>query len=136
MAVADRLGKLVELIQSRVGQELQARALEASMALRGAGLRVLRGRRSGRRYRIPTTKRYYTASAPGEPPAVRTGVFRLSWQVAPDGIVPGINTRYGKLAGWLEEGTRKMKPRPYVERIKAAAWPQVQRIYRRPYLGG
>ena len=48
----------------------------------------------GRRYKVPGTYRrqrdpvtgqmkngrYYTASAPGEPPAVRTGIFRLSWQ--------------------------------------------------------
>lgn len=135
MAVAERLQDLRDTLRFRIEEELRARALEASMALHGASQRVLSGRRSGRRYRIPGTRRYYTASAPGEPPAVRTGIFRLSWQMAPEGIIPGIATRYGKLAGWLEEGTRRMKPRPYVDAVKALAWPKVQRIYRRPYLG-
>lgn len=34
---------------------------------------------SGRTYKVPGTDTTYTASAPGEPPAVREGVYRSSW---------------------------------------------------------
>lgn len=114
--------------------ELRGRATEGSMELRNAALKVLRGRRSGRVYRIPGTKRTYRASAPGEPPAVRTGLFRLSWHEAPREGKPAIETLKADLAKWLEEGTRKMESRPYVDPIRAKAWPRIQRIYRRRYL--
>lgn len=127
---------MVDRIRGMIEAELQGRALEASNALRNAALRVLRGQRHGRRYRIPFTRRYYTASAPGEPPAARTGAFRLSWFVAPRNFNPGIETTQPQLAKWLQEGTRKMAPRPYREPILRMAWPRVQRIYTRRYLRG
>lgn len=128
------LGQRLEHLRQIVQAELAWRAQEASQILRNAALRVLRGQRSGRRYRIPGTTRYYTASAPGEPPAVRTGAFRLSWFAIPRGMSPGIETVYPRLARWLQEGTRRMRPRPFREPILRMAWPMVQRVYRRPYL--
>ena len=53
--------------------------MRAVNAIRNAELEVLRGKRSGRVYRKPHTKSHYTASAPGEPPARRTGNLRLNW---------------------------------------------------------
>lgn len=35
---------------------------------------------SGRTYKVPGTETTYTASAPGEPPAIREGVYRSSWK--------------------------------------------------------
>ena len=64
-------------------QEVAARAVRASNELRNAALNVLRGQRTGRVYRKPHTKHAtYTASAPGEPPAVRTGMLRMSWSLS------------------------------------------------------
>ena len=77
------LEAIVESINEDVKHQLEGRTYRASNELRNAALLVLRGQRGGRRYRVPGTKRYYTASAPGEPPAVRTGAFRLSWQPDP-----------------------------------------------------
>ena len=67
-------------IAEKIQHQMESRAVRASYELYNASQLVLRGQRHGRRYRVPGTKRYYTASAPGEPPAVRTGAFRMSWQ--------------------------------------------------------
>lgn len=119
--------------------------------LRNAELKVLSGQRSGRRYNVPGTGRVkyykrthkaaityrtYAASAPGEPPAVRTGTLRTSWQPVvkdlPDGVHLRLNTSQNgrKYPGYLENGTGKMAPRPYVKRIQEMAEPQIRRAYR------
>ena len=38
-----------------------------------------------------------------------------------------------RYAGDLENGTPKMAPRPFVERIKAEAAPEIKKIYSEPY---
>jgi len=126
---------------ANVTKEVQARAYQASNELRTASLYVLRGQRSGRVYRIPHTKKTYQASAPGEPPAVRTGVFRLSWApkitTTENGVIAAIESdvMVGKynLGNLLEGGTKKMAPRPYKEAVKARALPKILAIYKQPY---
>lgn len=80
--------------------------------------RNLSGTRSGRIYRVVGTKRKYTASAPGEAPAVRTGRLRNSIKYTISGwaglhLVGRVGTtlEYG---AWLEHGTTKMDARPYI----------------------
>ena len=91
--------------------------------------------------------RYYTASAPGEPPAVRTGAFRMSWQArsyvegsgddfaVTSAVESRIRTDNGKylLGKILEEGTENMEPRPHHDAIKQMALPKIERIYSEPY---
>ena len=127
-------------MQSRIQQtvkETQSKAkscaVRASNALRNAELNVLRGQRSGRRYRKPGVSTYYTASAAGEPPAVRTGMLRMSWGIKAEGDGKGnytaaiyTDTKYAKM---LEEGTSRMKPRPYKEKIIEKAKPTVIQIF-------
>lgn len=36
-------------------------------------------------------------------------------------------------AGYLDEGTRKMAARPFSEKIKEEATPEIKRIYNEPY---
>lgn len=114
-----------------VGQDLERRALAVEnaqkrlLSLHGSG-RVYtttfwtdaRGRLRRGRARVP-----HQASAPGEPPAVDTGLLRASigHTVATDaeglyaeigsggGVAPGV-----KYAAYLELGTSKMEPRPYL----------------------
>jgi hypothetical protein len=76
---AQVIGKIVQTTLKGIQQEVASRTYRASNELRNAALFVLRGQRSGRRYRIPGSSVDYTASAPGEAPANRTGLFRLSW---------------------------------------------------------
>ena len=102
----------------------------------------MKGQRSGRVYRKPYTKKAtYTASAPGEPPARRTGNLRLHW----NGDVKGGTTSGGgasltaalesgePYAILLEHGTSKMAARPFVERIKEKAAPEIKKIFSGPY---
>lgn len=110
-------------------------AVRASNELRNAALNVLRGQRSGRRYKKPGTKATYTASAPGEPPAVRTGALRMSWGMKATGdskgnYTAGIYTDVS-YAEKLDEGTPggKVEPRPYKEKTIDRARPKVVQIF-------
>lgn len=154
----------VEEICEKVTQGMKSRGYEAANELRNSSQKILRGQRHGREYIVPGTGRVkynkrkktatitykkYRASAPGEPPAVRTGAFRGSWQtqmeVANDGsnnvsvksyIESSTRTDNGKylLGEVLEEGTSRMSPRPYQEKIQEDALPKILRIYKRPYV--
>lgn len=147
----------VENATDRIRFEMERRSYLAANELRNCSQLVLRGQRSGRRYKVPGTYRrqkdktdgkmkngrYYTASAPGEPPAVRTGIFRMSWQpkayIVFGSYISRIeseartdNGRYA-LGEILEEGTSRMAPRPYQDRILEMAEPKIVRIYSQPY---
>lgn len=145
-------------IADSIQNQMDSRAVRASYELYNSAQLVLRGQRSGRRYKVPGTYkrqrdptdgkmkngRYYTASAPGEPPAVRTGAFRMSWQPTAQRVY-GVNFSRiqsdlrvddGKhnLGDILENGTRRMEPRPFEERIIKHAENRINRIYSEPYI--
>lgn len=130
-----------------VKNEVNSRTYRAANELRNAELKVLRGSRGGRKYRMPNTKRaHYTASAPGQPPAVRTGAFRASWNTNVH-IEEGWSSSYkavasiesGERAGGyllgelLENGTSRMAARPYKQKIIEKALPKIRQIYSAPY---
>lgn len=146
-----------------IKRQMQSRGYRAANELRTASQLVLRGQRSGRRYIVPgtgsvkyykksktakITYKYYTASAPGEPPAVRTGALRMSWQprtyVANYGdnyevhsqARSGQKTDNGKylLSDLLENGTGRMAPRPHQKQIIDKAMPKIIKIYNEPYV--
>lgn len=154
------LVEIAKTVTDGVKHQMESRSYQAANELRNSALMVLRGQRSGRRYKVPGTHkrqrdkvtgkmrngRYYTASAPGEPPAVRTGAFRLSWQpeahVVFGSYISRIssdlrtdNGRYN-LGEILEEGTERMSPRPHHDRILEHAEPKIFRIYDKPYFNG
>jgi HK97 gp10 family phage protein len=75
---------------------------------------VLVGNRSGRIYKVPfAKKKMYQASAPGEPPARRTGDLagEYGWKVNRNSMWGAIGNPL-EYSLYLETGTRKMKPRP------------------------
>lgn len=74
-AVQAKVGEM----KARVNQQVLSRGTRAVNQLRNAELEVLRGKGSGRTYRKYPYKSTYQASAPGEPPARRTGNLRLHW---------------------------------------------------------
>lgn len=126
---------LSDKIYAQVKAELPSRAMQASLALLNAEVQVLAGQRSGRTYRSPTGG-MYTASAPGEPPAVRTNTLRGQFRPATDGINPVIeNFPASQYADYMEHGTPggKIKPRPFKEKIIEMARPQIEAIYNAPY---
>lgn len=126
---------------TNINREVVSRGVRAVNAIRNAELEVLKGQRSGRVYRKPYSRATYTASAPGEPPARRTGNLRMHW----NGQVKSENSSGGGIAvvaelesqesyaGYLENGTSKMAARPFTEKIKEEATPEIKRIYNEPY---
>lgn len=118
-------------IEQALDRELEARVFAAGNTVRNECLKTLRGNRHGRLYRVPGTKVYYRASAPGEPPATRTGALRQSLRVVvfqnPEKLVAQVGTdlEYGKN---LEFGTRKILPRPWFKPSYQRAKPRVYRI--------
>lgn len=126
---------------TNINRKVVSRGVRAVNAIRNAELEILKGQRSGRVYRKPHSKATYTASAPGEPPARRTGNLRMHW----NGQVKSENSSGGGVAiiaelesqesyaGILENGTSKMAARPFTEKIKEKAMPEIQRIYSEPY---
>lgn len=135
-----RLKIAVDDTVKKVNREAASRGMRAVNAIRNAELEVLSGKRSGRVYRKPHTKSHYTASAPGEPPARRTGNLRLNW----NGTVESSSTDSGLLvtavlesqerySTYLENGTRRMAPRPFKQPISEKAMPEIERIYHEKY---
>lgn len=94
----------------------------AAVFLKGAIKEKLTGDRSGRVYRVPGTKTLYTASAPGEPPASRTGTLRnaITFSVNKAKVEALVGPRLlgadpqKQYPVWLEFGTKKMSPRPFM----------------------
>ena len=127
---------------TNINRKVVSRGVRAVNAIRNAELEVLKGQRSGKVYRKPFTKKAtYTASAPGESPARRTGNLRMHWngQVKSENAFGGGVAIVAELesqesyAGYLENGTSKMAARPFVEKIKEEATPEIQKIYSEPY---
>lgn len=125
-----------------INRKVLSRGVRSVTAMRNAELRVLKGQRSGRKYRKPFTKQAsYRASAPGEPPARRTGNLRLHWNGQ---VKTGRTSRRGitviaelesqePYAVYLEQGTSRMAARPFAEKIKEEAAPEIRKIYEEPY---
>ena len=94
----------------------------AAIFLKGAIKEKLTGNRTGRVYRVPGTKTLYTASAPGEPPASRTGTLRnaITFRVNKAKMEAFVGPRLlgedpkKQYPVWLEFGTKKMSPRPFM----------------------
>lgn len=136
-----RLKVAVDETVAKVNRQAASRGMRAVNAIRNAELDVLKGQRSGRTYRKPFSRATYTASAPGEPPARRTGNLRLNWNGTVEGsaasgggiAITAVLESQEKYAGYLENGTSRMAPRPFKDRIAEKAAPEIKRIYSESY---
>lgn len=148
-ALPETIRARADELMGDISTEFKSRGFSVANELRNAELLVLRGQRNGRIYRVPGARRKrYRASAPGEPPAVRTGAYRNSFsrrtyaEGSPDSVVKVhalIESRItipngSNLGNLLEGGTSRMAPRPHKEKIIEKAKPNIQRIYTRKYL--
>ena len=94
----------------------------ASIFMKGKIKETLTGNRSGLVYRVPGTRVLYTASSPGEPPASRLGDLKgaISFKVDKNKLEAFVGPRLlgedpkKQYPFWLEFGTKKMAPRPYL----------------------
>ena len=101
----------------KIADHAEGRMLEAVNEVRNSTLETLSGSRSGRIYKVPGTGVEYTASAPGEPPAVQLGDLRKSVKggIEKEGkdVIGFVGSELPK-ASMLEMGTSKMLPRPWL----------------------
>lgn len=126
----------VSEVKEEIDRKIASRATRALNQLRNAELEVLKGQRGGRVYRKYPYKSTYTASAPGEPPARRTGALRLHWNgtvEASGGTVMIVLESQERYAGCLENGTSRMAARPFHDRIVEKAEPEIKKIYAESY---
>lgn len=141
---ANTAGRAIQVKVSEIAKDIDrqmaSRAARAVTELRNAELDVLKGQRSGRVYRKYPYKSTYTASAPGEPPARRTGALRLHWNGrvetssgANGRTVTAVLESGEKYAPLLENGTNRIAARPFHDRILERARPKILQIYEAPY---
>ena len=125
------LNKVIDALDNIAGQ----RMAEACIHVQNKTKEKLSGKRTGRVYRVPGTKKTYTASAPGEPPAVMTGQLRTSikYRIVGDMKVTGEVGSKLKKAPMLEFGTKKMKPRPFLRPTFQEELPEIKNILSRKW---
>jgi len=130
--VAKKLQVEFKGIMEEVNSETKNRAFRTVNVMYNSAQKVLSGKRSGRVYKIPHKNAYYTASAKGEPPAVRTGNLRRNWRKSVIGVTTadGVKVTHRltsdmKYASILEE----RKGRPFTQKIIDDAMPKVDAIY-------
>lgn len=116
----------------QINRQVVARSKRGTVILRNSAAQILGQNGTGRVYGR------HVASAPGQPPAPDTGNLRRNWReqsfVQGNGCGHGIDVKlrirsdvpYGK---YLEFGTTKMAPRPFVERIKSKARPEIEALF-------
>ena len=152
------VNKTVEEIEQKAKQ----RGYEAANVLTNEVKKVLSGQRSGRVYKVNKTGEkpqnskkgrrkskkggvVYTASAPGEPPALRFGTLQKSFKRRTYGDKIGNNLLIhvitesdlqvnGYLLGdLLENGTERISPRPFKQKTIEVALPKVIQILQKQY---
>jgi HK97 gp10 family phage protein len=108
----------IDAVAHTISRTAEERLREAVSEVFNATLSILSKSGSGKAYRIPGTGRFYTASTPGELPALRRGELRqsVSTAIVSDGDkitgYVGTDRAYGVM---LEKGTGKMAPQPWLE---------------------
>lgn len=136
MGVEVRLTFHTKEVVKAIEDAASKKMAEATQAVRTQVLDTLSGSRSGRTYFVPGTRRTYTASAPGEPPATATAELRQSIKTSVGsegrtviGMV-GTDKKQGKMT---ELGTRNMAPRPWLRISFEKALPKVKEILSRKW---
>jgi len=124
-------------VQRKISDVAKNRMMEAVNTVRNTTVETLSGSRTGRQYYVPGTQKLYTASAPGEPPAVATGRLRQSIkssiETEDDNLVGYVGTdmEYGKE---LEYGRHNMAPRPWLRPSFERSEQEVINIFSREWL--
>lgn len=129
------LERLLNDPEGPIGQDMERRAVDVE----AHGKRLLSMHGTGRVYRKRKPRRIHQASAPGEPPAPDTGLLRASLGHVVDVDGRGLHadigygldaesaaeresdTNVAKVAEYLEVGTRRMAPRPFLRPSLRAA---------------
>lgn len=126
----------VKEMAADIDRKILSRGVRVVNAMRNAELEVLNGQRSGKKYRKYPYKSMYTASAPGEVPARRSGNLRMHWcgqvKKKSSSVVVAELESGEEYADYLQNG-KGMAPRPFTEKILEKAKPEADRILSESY---
>ncbi len=107
----------MEQVKTQINNLCVERVTGATIHLQNQVKKNLTGSRSGKQYKIPHTSRKYTASKPGEAPAVRTGdllnSIKYNVKRSQSEVLGAVGSDLQK-AIWLEAGTSHMEARPFL----------------------
>lgn len=125
------LENVAERIAGAAGQRAIRQALNAGALLveNHAKRSILTGAKTGKTYKRGTVS--HRASAPGQPPASDTGRLVSSFLTEPGSEPLSYDVRANAMyAGFLENGTSKMAPRPFLRPALAAANDRIVQLVR------
>jgi HK97 gp10 family phage protein len=125
------LENVAERIAGAAGQRAIGRALGAGALLieNHSKRSILTGAKTGKTYRRGTVN--HRASAPGQPPASDTGRLVSSFLSEPGSEPLSYDVRANAMyAGFLEFGTSRMAPRPFLRPALAATNDRIVQLVR------
>lgn len=132
--VSFQLKNMIPQITKMLPQEFERAILKSAIIVNNEVRRTLTGSRHGKLYRVPATHKTWRASAPDEPPAVRLGHLRNSYQYKVKGNGFGSIAYVGSpldYAHYLEYGTAKMRPRRHLSVAFKKSKPKVMAQFER-----
>lgn len=125
------LKDIEEAVAGGTGRRNIERALNAGALLleNHAKKSILSGAKTGRTYKRGTVS--HRASAPGQPPASDTGRLVSSFlsQPGPEPLSYDVHAN-AMYAGFLENGTSKMAPRPFLQPAMKATADRITQLVR------
>jgi HK97 gp10 family phage protein len=140
--------RIVEILQSELTRRLTASAMLVTRHAKELVGKEGTGTRSKSGAVEPTQARNKKKliegafpSSPGEPPHKQTGHLQrsITWELRRSGLFGrGLIARVGTIVDYgrfLELGTRRMRPRPWLKRSLDAVKPQIKMILSRPMRG-
>lgn len=119
--VSNRLPELRGQLRVRASQAVRKAAFDVEARAKAS----MSGPKRGRIYPRPGGK-VHRASAPGEAPAIDTGALVNSIQMAMEGDLTAVVGTAVEYAPYLEFGTRRMAPRPYLGPAAEAVRPSFE----------
>lgn len=109
--VADFMRRFGERAQAAIGDAIKAAGMEARTK---AVELIQRGPATGRVYEKYLPRRTHQASAPGQAPATDTGRLAASIAFRMESSLVALVVSNVEYAPWLEYGTQRMQPRPFM----------------------
>lgn len=107
----------MEQVRTQINNMCVEKVTGATIHLQNQVKKTLTGSRSGKQYKIPHTSRKYTASKPGEAPAVRIGdllnSIKYNIKRSQSEVLGAVGSDLKK-AIWLETGTSNIEARPFL----------------------
>lgn len=121
----------LKAVKGELRKKSLQKAFTAANEIKSNWVKKLSNTGKGRVYKIPGTNVTYTASSPGDPPAVMLGNLKNSLQIKIFEEGGNVGYQIGSdllTALWMEKGTSNILPRPSLEPAKNESLPTIKKI--------